>query len=171
MTLAGAGFAEGVTVTVGGAAARVVSAEAGAVRFEMPSVAGAPGSRQDVVASIGERRTKALPLYLGRVPLVVSFEPARGVAGDLVRSAGPGTPTAGGNVVTFDGVPALVVVASPTEMALVLPRGGATAAGNTRPGGRARPGQDLVGRPQLPSPAARRGHLGAALLRRRRGRG
>ena len=122
VTLAGAGFAEGVTVTVGGAAARVVSAEAGAVRFEMPSVAGAPGSRQDVVASIGERRTKALPLYLGRVPLVVSFEPARGVAGDLVRVRGAGfAPTADGNVVTFDGVPALVVAASPTEMALVLP--------------------------------------------------
>ena len=122
VTLAGAGFAEGVTVAVGGAAARVVSAEAGAVRFEMPSVAGAPGSRHDVVASIGERRTKPLPLYLGRVPLVVSFEPARGVAGDLVRIRGAGfAATADGNVVTFDGVPALVVAASPTEMAVVLP--------------------------------------------------
>ena len=122
VTLAGAGFAEGVSVTVGGAAARVVSAAAGALRFEMPSVAGAPGSRHDVVASIGERRTKPLPLYLGRVPLVVSFEPARGVAGDLVRIRGAGfAATADGNVVTFDGVPALVVAASPTEMAVVLP--------------------------------------------------
>lgn len=120
--LAGAGFAEGVTVAVGGAAARVVSAEAGAVRFEMPSVAGAPGSRHDVVASIGERRTKPLPLHLGRVPLVVSFEPLRGVAGDLVRIRGVGfAATADGNVVTFDGVPALVLDASPTEMAVVLP--------------------------------------------------
>jgi len=120
--LAGAGFVEGVTVAVGGAAARVVSTEAGAVRFEMPSVAGAPGSRHDVVASIGERRTKPLPLYLGRVPLLVSFEPARGVAGDLVRIRGAGfAATADGNVVTFDGVPALVVAASPTEMAVVLP--------------------------------------------------
>ena len=122
VTLAGAGFAEGVTVAVGGAAARVVSAEAGVLRFEMPSVAGAPGSRHDVVASIGERRTKPLRLYLGRVPLVVSFEPARGVAGDLVRIRGAGfAATADGNAVTFDGVPALVVAASATEMAVVLP--------------------------------------------------
>ena len=122
VTLAGAGFSEGVTVAVGGAAARVASVEAGTIRFEMPSIAGAPGSRHDVVASMGARRTKPLPLYLGRVPLVVSFEPARGVAGDLVRIRGAGfAATADGNVVTFDGVPALVVAASPTEMAVVLP--------------------------------------------------
>ena len=122
VTLVGTGFEEGITVAVGGAAARVVSREAGAVRFEMPSIAGRPGSRHDVVASIGERRTKPLPVYLGRVPLVVSFEPARGVAGDLVRIRGAGfAATADGNVVTFDGVPALVVAASPTEMAVVLP--------------------------------------------------
>jgi hypothetical protein len=122
VTLAGSGFADGVTVAVGSAAARVLSAGAGAVRFEMPSVAGAPGSRHDVVASLGARRTKPLPLYLGRVPLVVSFEPARGVAGDLVRIRGAGfAATADENVVTFDGVPALVVASSPTEMAVVLP--------------------------------------------------
>ena len=122
LTLAGAGFADGVTVTVGGAAARVVSAEAGAVRFAMPSVEGAPGSRHDVVASMGARRTRPLPLYLGRVPLVASFEPARGVAGDLVRIHGAGFAAAAeDNVVTFDGVPALVVAASSTEMAVVLP--------------------------------------------------
>ncbi len=122
VTLTGAGFADGVTVAVGGATARVVSAEAGVVRFEMPSVAGVPGSRHDVVASMGARRTKAVPLYLGRVPLVVSFEPARGVAGDLVRIRGAGfAVTADENLVTFDGVPALVVAASPTEMAVVVP--------------------------------------------------
>jgi hypothetical protein len=122
VTLSGAGFAEGVTVAVGGAAARVVSVVAGAVRFEMPSVAGAPGSLHDVVASLGTRRTRPVRLYLGRVPLVVSFAPARGVAGDLVRIRGAGfAPTADDNVVTFDGVPALVVVSSATEMAVVLP--------------------------------------------------
>jgi hypothetical protein len=125
VTLAGAGLAEGVAVTVGGAAARVVSAEANAVRFEMPRIDGAPGSRHDVVASVGERRTAPLALYLGRVPLVVSFEPARGVAGDVVRIRGAGFAAAAeGNVVTFDGVPALVVAANPTEMAVVLPPSG-----------------------------------------------
>jgi hypothetical protein len=122
VVLAGSGLAEGVTITVGGVAARVVSAEAGALRFEMPSIEGTLGSLHEVVASAGERRTRPLPLYLGRVPLVVSFEPARGVAGDLVRVHGAGfAATAEGNAVTFDGVPALVVAASPTEMAVVVP--------------------------------------------------
>jgi hypothetical protein len=71
---------------------------------------------------VGDRRTKPLALYLGRVPLVVSFEPARGVAGDLVRIRGAGfAPSADGNAVTFDGVPALVVAASPLELAVVVP--------------------------------------------------
>ena len=124
VVLTGSGFAEGVMVTVGGAAAKVVSAEPGALRFAMPEVQGAPGSLHEVVVSAGERRTKPLALYLGRVPLVVSFEPARGVAGDLVRIRGAGfAAAADGNAVTFDGVPALVVAASPTEMAVVVPPG------------------------------------------------
>jgi hypothetical protein len=124
VVLAGSGFAEGVTVTVGGAPAKVVSAEPGALRFQMPEVQGAPGSLHEVVVSAGERRTKPLALYLGRVPLVVSFEPARGVAGDLVRIRGAGfAPAADGNAVTFDGAPALVLAASPAEMAVVVPPG------------------------------------------------
>jgi hypothetical protein len=122
VVLSGSGLAEGVTVTVGGVAARVVSAEAGALRFEMPKVEGAPGSLHNVVASAGERRTRPLPLYLGRVPLVVSLEPARGVAGDIVRVRGAGLAATGeGDGVTFDGVPALVVAASPMEMIVVVP--------------------------------------------------
>jgi hypothetical protein len=124
VVLAGSGLAEGVAVTVGGMAAKVVSAEAGALRFVMPEIQGTPGSLHEVVASVGERRTKPLSIYLGRVPLVVSFEPARGVTGDLVRIRGAGfAATADGNDVTFDGVPALVVAASPTEMAVVVPPG------------------------------------------------
>lgn len=122
VVLAGGGLVDGVTVTVGGVAARVVSTDGSTLRFVMPGVEGAPGSLHEVVVSAGERRTKPLSLYLGRVPLVVSFEPARGVAGDLVRIRGAGfAAVADGNVVTFDGVPALVVAASPTEMAVVVP--------------------------------------------------
>jgi len=124
VVVAGSGFTEGVTVTVGGAAAKVVSVEPGALRFAMPEVQGTPGSVHQVVVSAGERRANPLGLYLGRVPLVVSFEPARGVTGDLVRIRGAGfAATADGNEVTFDGVPALVVAASPAEMAVVVPPG------------------------------------------------
>jgi hypothetical protein len=120
----GSGFAEGAAVTVGGVAAKVISAEAGALRFAMPEVQGTPGSVHQVVVSVGERRANPLGLYLGRVPLVVSFEPARGVTGDLVRIRGAGfAPTAEGNEVTFDGVPALVLAASATEIAVVVPPG------------------------------------------------
>jgi hypothetical protein len=122
VTLAGAGFADGVTVAVGGAPARVATVAAGAVRFEMPPVTGATGSLHDVVATLGARSTRPVRLYLGRVPLVLSFEPAHGVAGDLVRVRGAGfSPTADENVVSFDGVPALVVASSATELAVVLP--------------------------------------------------
>ncbi len=122
VALSGSGFEEGVTVTVGGAAARVVSTEAGALRFVMPEVQGAAGTLHEVVVSAGDRRTRPLSLYLGRVPLIVSFEPDRGVAGTLVRIRGAGfAATADGNDVTFDGVPALVVAASPVEMAAVVP--------------------------------------------------
>ena len=122
VALSGSGFEEGVTVTVGGAAARVMSTEAAALRFVMPEVQGAAGTLHEVVVSAGDRRTRPLSLYLGRVPLIVSFEPDRGVAGTLVRIRGAGfAATADGNDVTFDGVPALVVAASPVEMAVVVP--------------------------------------------------
>jgi hypothetical protein len=120
--LGGTGFADGVEVTVGGQPARVVAVDASGVRFEMPAVQGAPGSRHPVLARLGGRTTAPVQIYLGRVPLVVSFEPARGVAGDVVRIRGAGfAPAADGNAVTFDGAPALVVAASATEMAVVLP--------------------------------------------------
>jgi hypothetical protein len=122
VVLSGTGFVEGATVTVGGATAKVVSLEPGALRFVMPEVQGAAGSVHQVVVSAGERRTKPLALHLGRVPLVASLSPDRGVAGDLVRIRGAGfAPTAEGNDVTFDGVPALVVAASPIEIAAVVP--------------------------------------------------
>jgi hypothetical protein len=124
VVVTGSGFAEGAAVTVGGVAAKVVSAESASLRFAMPEVQGAPGSLHEVVVSVGERRAKPLALYHGRVPLVASFEPARGVAGDLVRVRGAGfAAAADGNEVTFDGVPALVVAASPVELAVVVPPG------------------------------------------------
>jgi hypothetical protein len=111
-------------VKVGGTPARVASVEPGVLRFAMPEVPGPLGSVHPVVVSMAARHTRALPLHLGRVPLVVSFEPARGVAGDLVRVRGAGfAPAAEDNAATFDGVAALVVAASPVELAVVVPPG------------------------------------------------
>jgi hypothetical protein len=122
VVLRGSGFEEGATVSVGGAAATVRSVEPALLRFEMPAIAGTPGSLHAVVVTVGGRGTAPLQLYLGRVPIVVSFEPPRGVAGDLVRIRGAGfSSTVDGNAVTFDGVPALVVAANAGEMAVVVP--------------------------------------------------
>ncbi len=120
VVLNGGGFNEGLSVTVGGQPARVVKAEAQAVRFEMPQVTGTPGSLHPVVVSAGGRTTPPLELYLGRLPLVSGVEPPRGVAGDLVRVRGAGF-TSLRTVVTFDGVPALVVAGDAGQLAVVVP--------------------------------------------------
>jgi len=121
VVLSGSGFAEGLSVTVGGQAASVVKTEPEAVRFQMPQLAGAPGSVHPVlVASAGGRSAPPVQLYLGRLPLVSAVEPARGVAGDLVRVRGAGF-TAETTVVTFDGQPALVAAAGASELLVVVP--------------------------------------------------
>jgi hypothetical protein len=156
VALQGSGFDEGTAVTVGGVAAQVKSAEAGTLRFAMPGVQGTPGSLHDVVAAAGGRRTKPLRLYLGHVPLVASLEPARGVAGSLVLIRGAGfAPAAGANAVTFDGVPALVVAASPSVLAVASCSGSSRGPGcrDSWPGRRAR----AAGRTRRPwAPRSRR---------------
>jgi len=118
--LSGSGFAEDVSVTVDGQAARVVKADAQALRFEIPKLTGAPGSVHAVVVAAGGRSAPPVQLYLGRLPLVASLEPARGVAGDLVRVKGAGF-AASGTAVTFDGAPALVVAGDARELIVVAP--------------------------------------------------
>ncbi len=119
VVLSGSGFSEGLSVTVGGQAATLVKTEAHAVRFQMPKLTGTPGSRHALVVVAGGRSTPPVQLYLGRLPLVASVEPARGVAGELVRVKGAGF-TAGA-MVTFDGVPALVAAGDGTELLVVVP--------------------------------------------------
>jgi hypothetical protein len=124
IVVTGSGFGEGVSVKVGGVAVPPVSVGPGTLRFVMPEVSGPVGGVHPVVVSMGPRHTRPVPLHLGRVPLVVSFEPARGVAGDLVRIRGVGfSASVAANAATFDGVPALVVAASPVELAVVVPPG------------------------------------------------
>jgi hypothetical protein len=88
----------------------------------MPGVEGPPGRPLAVVATVGGRSTAPLNLALGRLPIVVSFDPPRAVAGDVVHIRGIGfaaDPARAG--VTFDGVPALVVASTPNEIRVVAP--------------------------------------------------
>lgn len=123
VVLNGSGFGEGVSVTVGGQAARVTRTEPHALRVEMPQLTGAPGSLHPVVVSAGGRSARPVELHLGRLPLVTAIEPARGVGGDLVRVKGAGF-TAETSAVSFDGVPALVAAGSASELLVVVPPSG-----------------------------------------------
>jgi hypothetical protein len=121
VVLSGSGFADNLSVTVGGQAASVVKTEPQAVRFQMPQLAGAAGSVHPVVVTTaGGRSAAPVQLYLGRLPIVSAVEPARGVAGDLVRMRGAGF-TAETTLVSLDGQPALVVAGTTTELLVVVP--------------------------------------------------
>jgi hypothetical protein len=120
VVLSGSGFAEGLSVTVGGQAASLLKTEPQAVRFQMPQLAGTPGSVHQVLVAWGGRSASPVQIYLGRLPLVSAVEPARGVAGDLVRVRGAGF-SAENSVVTFDGQPALVAAGGASELLVVVP--------------------------------------------------
>jgi hypothetical protein len=122
VTLSGEGFSEGIAVSVDGVAAKLLAVEPRSVRFAIPALAREPGSPMPVVATVGARTTSPLPLVFGRVPLVLSFDPAQATAGELIRIRGAGFASdPQSNVVSFDGVPGLVVAATSGELAVVLP--------------------------------------------------
>ena len=120
VVLAGSGFGEGITVTVGGQAARVTKAEPQELRLEMPQVEGAPGSPLALVVASGGRSAAPVQIRLGRLPLVTALEPARGVAGDLVRVRGAGF-TGQTTLVRIDERPALVAAGDEAELLVVVP--------------------------------------------------
>src|SRR5262249_51191565 len=119
VVLSGNGFVEGLTLTVSGQPATVVKAEAQSVRFQMPKLEGPPGSQHAVIATANGRSSAPVQIYLGRLPLIASIEPPRGVAGDLVHLKGAGF--VAGTTVTFDAGPALVVAGTTSELLVVVP--------------------------------------------------
>ncbi len=113
---------DALTVTVGGQPTTIISATDDSVRFEMPRIEGEPGSVHPVVAMLPARTTAPLDLVLGRLPLVASFNPPRAAAGEILVIQGRGfSPEPAGNVVTFDGVPALVGQALAEELTVFTP--------------------------------------------------
>jgi uncharacterized protein (TIGR03437 family) len=121
--LRGSGFeGETLSLTVGGAEAAVLETVAEGVRFTMPPLEAAAGSEHPVVVTVDGRSAPPASLIFGRLPLVTSFEPARAVAGDRVRIAGLGfAEDPARNAVTFDGVPALLLSATPKQIEVVAP--------------------------------------------------
>src|SRR5260221_557561 len=126
VTAKGAGFAEGAaSVTVAGKAAEVVAARRDGLRFKVPALEAAEGSVVRVVVRVGNESAKPVELILGRLPIVLAVSPARGGPGDKVVLRGGGFASdVAGNGVTFAGVPALVLSASPRELTVLAPNPG-----------------------------------------------
>jgi hypothetical protein len=110
-------------VRVAGIPADVVEASAASVRFRVPSaVPFEEGRSVPVILQVGADSSPAVPLLLGRLPLVAELSPRTGRAGDRVTIRGRGfDPQAAGNAVTFGTEPALVLAASETELVAVVP--------------------------------------------------
>jgi hypothetical protein len=80
-----------------------------------------------VLLKVGQLTSKPTTLLIGQPPLIVSVEPATGMPGDRVKIKGGGfSPDPAGDVVTFFGVPALILTASQRELEVVVPGGGSS---------------------------------------------
>jgi hypothetical protein len=111
-----------VKVSVGDAAAEVLEAGPGRVRFRVPEMPVTIGRALPVRVSVAGESTTAPELVLGRLPLLLSVEPASGPAGTRAVLRGRGfSPAAADNQVTFLGRRALVLKAAPGELTVVAP--------------------------------------------------
>ncbi len=126
VTARGQGFAEGpATVTVGGQPATVVEARRDGLRFRIPALEAEPGTAVPVVVRVGSDTAKPVDLVLGRLPIVLAVSPPRGGPGERVTVKGRGfAPVPAGNGVTFGGIAALVLTASPRELVVLAPNPG-----------------------------------------------
>ena len=111
-----------VTVRVGGEKVEVKDATAESLRVKVPEGAGTDGQSVSVTVEMGTDTARAVPLLLGRLPLVIEVAPAFGAIGQRVTIKGRGfDPVATANKVTIGGSPALVLAAGPNELQVAAP--------------------------------------------------
>jgi hypothetical protein len=123
-----------VTVRVGGEKVEVKDATAESLRIKVPDGAGTDGQSVSVTVEMGTDTARAVPLLLGRLPLVVDVAPAFGAIGQRVTIKGRGfDPVATGNKVTIGGTPALVLAAGPNELQVAAPSAPTTGSQDTLP--------------------------------------
>jgi hypothetical protein len=123
-----------VTVRVGGEKVEVKDATAESLRVKVPDTAGTDGQSVSVTVEMGTDTARAVPLILGRLPLVVEVAPSFGAIGQRVTIKGRGfDPVATGNRVTIGGTPALVLVAGPNELQVAAPAAPTTGSQETLP--------------------------------------
>jgi hypothetical protein len=122
LTLAGAGWGPGATVSFGSLAAEVLQATDTALRVRVPAIEGPAGTSVSVVVAMSEDRSNGAPFMLGRLPLLLGIEPAMAAPGDVVTLKGRGfqvEPQA--NAVQVGGAPALVADSNAAELRVVVP--------------------------------------------------
>lgn len=119
MNLAG----PGVKITIGGVEAKPVESTATRVRLVVPKLPiVVEGQPVPVVVQSAVARSRPFDLFLGRLPLVSEVTPRTGVPGDRVVVKGRGfDPSPAGNRVSFGDDPALVVSATSSELAVIVP--------------------------------------------------
>jgi hypothetical protein len=113
---------QALSAQVAGVDSPAVEATAEGARVTIPAVPLPEGSKTQLVLSAGGTAPKTFDIYIGRLPLVISVEPARGAIGERVVLTGRGfMPDPLANAVAFAGQPALVVQATTTSLSVIAP--------------------------------------------------
>lgn len=135
VTLHGQHFDGGpVTVRFGGEKIEVKAASADSLQIRVPEMAWTDGQSVSITVATGTDTARAMPLLMGRLPLVTEVAPAYGAIGQRVTIKGRGfDPVPTSNRVTIGGAPALVVTASANELQVAAPAAPTTGSQETLP--------------------------------------
>ena len=135
VTLHGQHFDAGpATVRVGGEKVEVKEATAESLRVRVPEMEWKDGQSVSLTVQMGTETARAVPLLLGRLPLVLEVAPAYGAIGQRVTIKGRGfDPVATANRVTIGGAPAMVLSAGPNELQVAAPAAPTTGSQETLP--------------------------------------
>jgi len=90
IALAGSGWGPGASVRFGATDVPVVEVTDSTIKVRVPSITGPPGTSVPVVVSMGADPSNPAPFIVGRLPLILSLEPATAGAGDAVTIRGRG---------------------------------------------------------------------------------
>jgi len=122
VTLAGTDWGPGAQVKFGDLSAAVLDASATSLRVRVPDVKDPVGTSLPVVVSMGGDPSNQAPFVIGRIPLVMSVDPAGVSPGDIVTIKGRGFPLQPAmNDLKIGGVGALVVSAFDNELKAIVP--------------------------------------------------
>ena len=136
VTLAGVDWGPGAQVRFGDLPAAVLDASATSLRVRVPDLKDPVGTSLPVVVSMGGDPSNQAPFVIGKIPLVISVDPAGVSPGEIVTIKGRGFPLQPSmNDLRIGGVGALVVSAFDNELKAIVPLGAHRrgAAGAARP--------------------------------------